>query len=398
MADGAPGRHARGTNQVGMRDHNERLVLTLLRANGALAKAPVARMTGLSAQTASVIMRKLEEDGLIHKGEPQRGRIGQPSIPLHLTPEGAYFLGLKVGRRSYEAGLIDFCGNTIGRTRRLHAYPDLDACLDFAAEAVAELTALLPADKRDRVAGLGIALPFLLWDWADALGIDRQAMIPWRDRDIEAELTDRLGLPVHVQNDATAACGAELVFGRARMPRDVVHIYVGYFVGGGLVLDGSLFTGRAGNAGAVGSLLIPGPDGPRQLIDVASLAVLERRLADAGGQPDQLWRDIDGWDLPADVLDPWLDEAAEGLAHAIATAAAVIDAEAALIDGWLPPDIRSRLAAKVDAALGRLDLSGIERPSILEGTLGPEARMLGAAALPLSHRFLVDRSTLGGIG
>ena len=77
-----PGRAQRGTNQAGMRAYNERLVLTLVRRHKALAKSEIARMTGLSAQTVSVIMRQLEADELLIRGEPQRGRVGQPSVPL----------------------------------------------------------------------------------------------------------------------------------------------------------------------------------------------------------------------------------------------------------------------------------------------------------------------------
>ena len=72
----------RGSNQQGMRAHNERLVLSLVRQSGALAKSDIARMTGLSAQTVSVIMRGLESDGLLQRGEPIRGKIGQPSVPM----------------------------------------------------------------------------------------------------------------------------------------------------------------------------------------------------------------------------------------------------------------------------------------------------------------------------
>ena len=98
--DGATGAQsgARGSNQSGMRAHNERLVLSLVRQHGALAKSDIARMTGLSAQTVSVIMRALEQDGLLLRGEPVRGRIGQPSVPMAIAPGGAYFLGLKIGR------------------------------------------------------------------------------------------------------------------------------------------------------------------------------------------------------------------------------------------------------------------------------------------------------------
>ena len=58
----------RGSNQSGMRAYNERLVLSLIRQTGALAKAEIARRTGLSAQTVSVIMRALEADGLLLRG------------------------------------------------------------------------------------------------------------------------------------------------------------------------------------------------------------------------------------------------------------------------------------------------------------------------------------------
>ena len=62
--------HRRGTNQTGMRDYNERLVLSLVRQHGALAKTDIARMTGLSAQTVSVIMRELEAERLLVRGAP----------------------------------------------------------------------------------------------------------------------------------------------------------------------------------------------------------------------------------------------------------------------------------------------------------------------------------------
>ena len=66
---------ARGSNQAAVRAYNERLVLSLVRRFGSLAKADIARSTGLSAQTVSVIMRSLEEDGLLLRGEPVRGKV-----------------------------------------------------------------------------------------------------------------------------------------------------------------------------------------------------------------------------------------------------------------------------------------------------------------------------------
>ena len=65
---------SRGTNQVGVRLYNERLVLSLVRRHGALPKADIARLTGLSPQTTTVIMNRLAEDGLLLRQPKQRGQ------------------------------------------------------------------------------------------------------------------------------------------------------------------------------------------------------------------------------------------------------------------------------------------------------------------------------------
>lgn len=383
----------RGSNQSGMRAWNERLVLSLVRQHGALAKSDIARMTGLSAQTVSVIMRALEQDGLLLRGEPIRGKIGQPSVPMSLNADGAFFIGLKIGRRSADLALVDFLGHVRGARRRIYRYPTPDAVVAFVAEALPALLATLPPGLRERVGGMGVAMPFQLWSWVDYIGAPQAEMDAWRHRDIQAELSVLAGMPVHVQNDATAACGAELVFGAGERPKDFLYFYFGYFIGGGLVLNGQLFTGQFGNAAGVGPMPVPGPDGRmRRLMTVASLSVLATAVEAAGVQSDQLWESPDRWDLPEAVLDTWMSDAAEGLASAILSAATLLEMQAVLIDGWMPPAVRAEITRRTELALYRLDLSGIEPPAIREGTVGPEARALGAAAIPLSLRYLIDQN------
>jgi predicted NBD/HSP70 family sugar kinase len=394
--DPRPGPEAaglRGSNQSGMRDWNERLVLSLVRQNGALAKSDIARMTGLSAQTVSVIMRGLEQDGLLLRGEPIRGRIGQPSVPMSLAADGAFFLGLKIGRRSADLALVDFLGRVRGARRRIYRYPTPDAVVAFVSEALPELLAGLPTDRRDRVGGLGVAMPFQLWSWVQDIGAPQSEMDAWRDRDIQAELGALSGLPVHVQNDATAACGAELVFGTGERPKDFLYFYFGYFIGGGLVLNGQLFTGRGGNAAGVGPMPVPGPDGRmHRLFSAASMSVLAARMEAGGQSSDHLWESPDRWTVSEPVLDAWMTSAAEGLAAASLTAAALLEIEAVMIDGWMPKEVRAEITRRTEAALYRLDLSGIEPPAIREGTVGAEARALGAAAIPLAQRYMIDQN------
>ncbi|MGP3698284.1 ROK family transcriptional regulator [Rhodobacter sp. NSM] len=387
----AGGSRLRGSNQSGMRAHNERLVLSLVRREGALAKSDIARMTGLSAQTVSVIMRALERDGLLCRGEPIRGRIGQPSVPMSLAADGAYFLGLKIGRRSAELVLIDFLGRPVGARRRLYRYPTPDEVVSFTTEALPLLTEGLSPEERSRVGGMGIAMPFQLWNWVQYVGAPQSEMDAWRTRDVQAELAALTGLPVHVHNDATAACGAELVFGTGERPKDFLYFYFAYFIGGGLVLNGHLFAGRTGNAAGVGPMPVPGRDGQmRRLLNVASMSVLAEAMEKAGENAAGLWEDPDRWDVSEPILSDWLEGAAAGLASAILSASALVEMETVMIDGWMPPAIRAEIVRRTREALHRLDLSGIEPPRIREGTVGAQARALGAAAIPLSQRYLVE--------
>ena len=386
----------RGTNQSGMRDYNERLVLSLVRQFGALAKSDIARLTGLSAQTTSVIMRALEGDGLLLRGEPVRGRIGQPSVPMSLNPDGAFFLGLKIGRRSVDLVVVDFMGTVRATHRRVYRFPTPNAVVALVAEALPGLLSTLHPEHRARVSGMGVAMPFQLWNWVLALGAPQSEMDSWRERDIQAELAAICGLPVYIQNDATAACGAELVFGTGERPKDFLYFYFGTFIGGGLVLNGQLFLGRTGNAAGVGPIPVAGPDGAtRPLFDSASLSVLAGMMEDAGESSDHIWERPDGWTVSEAVLSAWMDRAADGLAGAILTASALLELEAVLIDGWMPAAVRAEVTARTARALQRLDLSGISPPQVREGTVGAQARSLGAAAIPLSQRYLIDQNAAG---
>jgi predicted NBD/HSP70 family sugar kinase len=398
-----PDRHAheaagfRGSNQSGMRAHNERLVLSILRQQGPLAKSDLARITGLSVQTVSVIMRSLEQDGLLLRGEPIRGRIGQPSVPMSLDADGAFFLGLKIGRRSADLMLVDFLGRVRATRRRVYRYPTPDNVVAFVTEALPAVLDSLPGAQRDRVGGMGIAMPFQLWNWVHYLGAPQAAMDSWRNRDIMAEISIIAGMPVHVQNDATAACGAELVFGTGEKPKDFLYFYFGTFIGGGLVLNGQLFTGRTGNAGGVGPMPVPGPDGTLQrLFDVASMSRLAEQMEAAGESADHLWEQHLEWRVSTDILDDWIGHAAEGLAYATLSAAALVELEAVMIDGWMPTNVRAEITRRTHAALSRLDLSGVEQPQVREGTVGAEARALGAAAIPLAQRYLIDPAAAQG--
>jgi predicted NBD/HSP70 family sugar kinase len=314
-------------------------------------------------------------------------------VPLSINPDGAFFIGLKVGRRSAELILINFLGEPKTTLRKSYPWPTPPQIIEFVREGIEQIIQGLPAAWRDRVAGLGIATPFQLWDWTEQAGAPREEMDLWRDCDLRAELASFSNMPVYLQNDATAACAAELVFGQHSGLTDYLYFYIGTFVGGGVVLNGSVYSGRTGNAGALGPLPVTGPDGkPVQLIDRASIMLLERMLRASGQDPSPLWNSPDHWSGFEALADEWVGIVARGLAQAIVSAASIIDFEHVIIDGGIPADVREKLVAATRAEVQNYDVRGLEVPTILPGTVGHLARALGAASLPLFDKYLIDRN------
>lgn len=387
-------RHLKGSNLTNVRDVNERLILHLLRMNGRMSKAEATRMTGLSANAVSVIFRALEADGLLLRGEPIRGRIGQPSVPMWLNPSAAHYVGLKIGRRSQDIVLVNFAGDVLVEVNEFHDYPTPANTLAFVQTQLPNLLKKAELNEED-ISAFNVAMPFELWSWASVFGVPPTALEDWRQFDLAAELKRIQPWPVTIQNDGTAACRAELVFGPPPEVQDLVYFFVGTFIGGGIVLNGSVFPGRSGNAGGFGPMRIPDEPGGERLVDHASLRVLELLIAERDPElAKTVYNNRDDWSIYEPELDIWLERAGRSLGHAIVSALAVMDFQAIIIDGAFPPGIRQRLVEIVDRDLDNLDMQGVMRPSVQPGHFGYLARAVGAAAYQVSTEYMIDQNTL----
>lgn len=380
-----------GANQSGIRDHNERLVLSLIHRHAGLPSAEIARRSNLSAQTVSIIIRALEKDGLLLRGHPIRGKVGKPSIPMTLNPDGILSFGLNIGRRSADLVLIDVAGNLRAQRKIHYAYPKPDALMEFLAEGHAEMTGALTARQVNRIAGIGVAAPFELWNWLDTVNAPQEEMQLWRHFDIGPRVAGITGLPVTVQNDTTAACTAEHIFGRGREFSDYAYFFIGSFIGGGVVLNDTVYAGRTGNAGAFGSIPVAGGRGPQQLIQHASIFLLERALEKAGVDAARLWNPDCDWSDFGTPLDDWIDHTARHLAIASVAVSSVIDFECILIDANCPAAIRHRIIARAREEVGKIDTQGIDTPVLSEAAVGRNARAIGAATLPIIDRYLLSQ-------
>jgi predicted NBD/HSP70 family sugar kinase len=391
MDDGLIRSISTGLSQKGVRDHNERLLLSLLQRNGPMPGSDLSRLAELSPPTVSGILRRLEAEGLLERGEPVRGKVGKPSIPMRLAPEGVFSFGLKIGRRSAELVLIDFNGEPRQERKLTYVVSTPSDIFKFLDDGVQSISQGMKPSDTARICGLGIAAPFEIWNWADCAAAPSETFLPWQGIDLKRIARERTGLPVSLMNDATAACQAEHTYGRGREFRDYAYFFIGAFIGGGIVLNNSVFEGRQGNAGALGSLRSIGPNGESmQLVDMASIHQLELRLREVDLDPHQLWTDPESWHSLSRYVDPWLGQTAQELAKAALSTCSVIDFEAILIDGAFPASVRADLVSRVRRYVVTQDTRGLIQPRIEGGSIGGKARAIGAATRPIGAQFMLN--------
>lgn len=393
-ARSAPRSLNRGSNQIAVRSYNERLILQLVRWHPGWTKSEIGRATGLSANAVSVIFRALEDADLVIREKPVKGRIGQPSPPMRLNPEARHYFGLKIGRRSTDLVVVDFVGKVRASASVSYPLPKPEEILDFTKDGIRQLLKSARL-TRNRVFGFGISMPFEIWSWNREIGVPEGALDDWRGVELPALFAKTVPWNIVTANDATAACVAEMTFSMTGETQDAIYLFIGTLIGGGVILNGSVFFGRKGNAGGFGPFRVPGREqGSDRLIDHASLSVLEGMLRDAGHDPKSLYGDPAQWIAHAEIVEAWLDLAARGIAHAIASSLSIIDFETVIIDGSFPTGVRDKLVAKVEAIFLAMDRQGLSDPTIIAGHWGAIARAVGAAALPLNEGFSIDQNTL----
>lgn len=343
---------ASGLNSLSVRSHNERLVLSLLLQNEATTRLEIGEKTGLSAQTISVIVRSLEQEGLVVRGEAQKGRVGPPTTPLMLNSEGAYSVGVSVGYRNTHIVVVDF----IGTVQHQHVIPHKTADTFDAPEALAlairQAVASLSESRQARIAGVGLALP-------------TPPMHSGPDHDVlHRYLETELGLPVFVQNDITAAAGGESLFGTARQLQDFLFFYLGARLHGRLVLNHQIYNGNSPLSYDVGVL------------------ALERSLPAGTPTAARLWEQHPAWPPMGPAFAIWQQACAESLIKSTQALLQFIELKTVLLSSFIPPEICSMLCKLVQQ----------EIPSVnaVVGRTSAAPKAVGAASLPFSSRFMVN--------
>jgi predicted NBD/HSP70 family sugar kinase len=366
------------------RNFNRRLVLETIRLQGPISRATIARKTGLSVQTLSNIADELLDGGLLRKQDVRTGGRGAPAVGLTLDPDGGFTFGISLDHRRLVLVLVDITGSVRGQETM-----DIEG---LAPRMVLRQVKRLATDlarqvgaAAERLWGAGVVMP-MQFENGTPVAFGPTSMPAWQQVPIVDLLSASLGIPVLVENDATAAAVGEQLHGAGRRLRDFFYIYIGVGVGGGMILSGHPYRGSAGRAGELGHIVVE-PGGRRCacgnrgcLERYASLAAAQHAL---DGRPEGSSR-VDPARIASriDELGSWIDVAAQHLATACITIDNLLDPQAIVIGGIVPEVVLTRLIDGLQEHLGRIRLTN-RHIQIVKPEVDRETPALGGAALPL---------------
>jgi len=258
-----------------LRELNDRSALELLLTGGPMTRSQLGEHTGLSKVTASQLLARLEERGIVAVAGELAGGRGPNAALYAVVPSTAYVAGLHVEQDEVSAGVADITGNVVAR---ISVDPN-DAADPVALVRGAVLAACssagVPVESlRAFVIGTpGVLDPRTGDPW---LAVNLPA---WHEGVLDALRSD-LGRPVTLENDVNLAAMAERAVGAAVGVSDFVLVWIGVGLGLATVLSGRVHRGVGGAAGEIGYLPVPGVPLPEDLSHPATGAF--QRLV--GGQ------------------------------------------------------------------------------------------------------------------
>lgn len=372
-----------GTNLEQAKAHNRRVVIETIRAHGPMTRSDLARRTALTVQTISNIVAELVSARMLMAGSPRVLPRGQPVTPYSIDPDGAYSIGLELERDHAAGVLTDLSGAVRARIERPADRPGPDAALPLLGAIVDDLVVLAGID-RSRLLGTGIAMPGR-YRKEGVASLSPAALPGWQDYPIADRLGERLGMPVLVENDASAAAIGERLYGAGRGLSDFAYIWIGLGISSALVIDGRLHRGRRGNAGEIHHLVAvpdgrPCACGKRGCLG-AYLALGTLHEGIGSTEEEAVLRAI-AEDHPAVVA--WAQAAAEPLRQIIDAYEMAFDPATVIIGGSLPPPLLARLLETLEPLHPPVDPEAMrDLPRVTRGAAGRDTSLMGAAALPV---------------
>jgi predicted NBD/HSP70 family sugar kinase len=356
-----------------LRALNERTVLDAVRASGPVSRAEVARSTGISRPTVSLVLRALLEDGLVREATYDPGGPHYGAVYYESDPEAAVVLGVDFGSRAVRTALCDLAGGVRAR-EEIRSRGSVEERIEALESTCRSLLrrSNLPTDLLENAV---VALPAVV---SPADGSVSSADLPGLGAsDLREQLERALRVPVTLENDVNLAAVAEQRHGVAQGVADFAFLLVGAGLGAAVVLDWTLHRGHNGAAGELDAVR----NGHNDDFDPCAAAISQHATELAAGKETLLEPPFEVPELFAaaragdEVAAAVVEETARRIALHVLPLAATLDLPLVVLGGSVGANadlldpVRRHLAGWLPSAAPQIEVSALGEAAVIEGAL-----------------------------
>lgn len=252
-----------------IRSLNRGVVLAAIRDHEPVSRAAIAKRTGLSRSTCSLIVDELLDRTLISEVGKGASSGGRPGVLLTMNYEAGVTVGARLLADSIDCAVVNLRGEVLERRETSISYrTDVENYIETLTTAVNNVLSLFAARVPDKpVFGLGLGLSGLV-DSEAGQSIS-SSILHWDHIPLADRVEQELSIPVFIDNDVNTFAMGELWFGHGRGIDSFLCVTVGEGIGLGIVMGGEIYAGRHHGAGEFGHVRISDdPQAPRDAMGI----------------------------------------------------------------------------------------------------------------------------------
>lgn len=236
---------------------NEKLILSLLREHKTLSQTELCRLVGIGSSTASTIVSRLRDKGLVVESQGESTRRGPKPVNISINPQSAYVIGVEINPSYVTVGLFNFTGNLVDKIR-------LSLGTNHSVEHVTDLLSInllgilgRHGISSSRVLGVGVTLSGSVCRNGV---VSLSSPLGWKDVPLRDLLKSATPFPTFVYSNRVRLL-AEIAQNPSLASKNVLYLNVAGGVGSTIYVGGKLIVGSTGRYGEVGHTVVD-PNGP----------------------------------------------------------------------------------------------------------------------------------------
>jgi N-acetylglucosamine repressor len=234
-----------------LKNFNLDKTLQLIKDKGPISRASIAKITGMSRSTSSLIVDHLIKSGLVVETGKDASTGGRKPILVRLNHEAGLAIGVKIEKEQVIAAIVDLRGEALSSlTEEVSAKGRPSSYLTALVSAIRRLVEKERTGENRRILGIGIGMSGLV-DSEAGVSLD-SSIINWKNMNLREALSGEFGLPIYVENDVNTFAIGEKWLGIGKDMENFLCVTIGRGIGVGAVIGGALYRGNHHGAGEFG--------------------------------------------------------------------------------------------------------------------------------------------------